>query len=107
MLTQLFRHVHESDHRQHRHVAVIERGGAILAVAANKKNKHAEVRALKKAGDVVGARAWSMRLTKGGRLGMAKPCPACEKALREAGVKSVVYTTELGTVKMKLRDYVP
>lgn len=103
MLNQLLKHVHESDHRQHRHVAVVERGGAILAVAANKKTVHAEVRALKKAGHTKGVKVWSMRLTRGGVLGMAKPCPACEAYMREVGVKTVFYSTDMGVVRMRLR----
>lgn len=36
------------------------------------------------------------RLTKGDKIGMAKPCPICMDAIIEAGVKVIVYTNNKG-----------
>lgn len=36
------------------------------------------------------------RETRDGRKAMARPCPACTKALRDLGVKKVCYTTNDG-----------
>lgn len=33
------------------------------------------------------------RVTKDGKPALAKPCPVCEMAIREAGVKRIYYTT--------------
>ncbi len=100
MIHLLMKNVVKGQHKQHRHVAVVTRGGAILSVAANGAKEHAEVRALKKLTPDArqGTKVWSMRLSKGGRLGMALPCPNCEKFMRENGVKKVYYTDELGLI---------
>jgi len=36
-------------------------------------------------------------VTKSG-LGMAKPCPICARAIQEAGVKHILYTSNKGTL---------
>lgn len=36
------------------------------------------------------------RKLNNGNLGNARPCPACWKALKDAGIRKVVYTTEYG-----------
>lgn len=84
-----------STHPQHRLGAVIIRGGSVLATAANTErwHHHAERRALNACADPSGATLVVARST-GGRL--AKPCPACEIALRAAGIARVIYTTEAG-----------
>jgi len=69
-----------------RHVAIIVRGGAIIAYATNTLARHAEVRALKEAGSrAAGATLFSMRLTPAGRIGNAMPCQDCWQAIGEAG----------------------
>lgn len=42
--------------------------------------------------DVVGATIFVVRLTRGGDIGIAKPCPDCERFLRAAGIKRVYYS---------------
>jgi len=32
-------------------------------------------------------------------MALAKPCPVCDLALREAGVKKVIYTSDSGLVE--------
>jgi pyrimidine deaminase RibD-like protein len=85
-------------HRAHRHAALVYRGGALISQGTNHDEVHAEVAALR--------RLWpshredttvvSIRMTKGNKLGMAKPCPNCEEYMRLAGVKKVVYSDAMG-----------
>lgn len=53
--------------------------------------------------DLVGASIFVARITKGGHLGIAKPCPSCEAVIRAAGIKKVYYTNNAGSVD-KLRN---
>lgn len=81
-----------------KHSALVLRGGAILSVGVNGKEKHAEAQAL--------ARLWpserrgttliSCRVRRTGALGMARPCPACRRLMASAGVKTVIYSTNEG-----------
>lgn len=40
-----------------------------------------------------------VRLCKARPYGLARPCPACQAALREAGVKDIRYTTNQGVAR--------
>lgn len=94
-----------SAHPCHRHAAMVFRGGNIVATGSNHETIHAEVQALKKLwpDHRVGTTVMSIRMTRGGVLGMAKPCPACEDFMRKAGVKKVIYSNNHGQMeKMKL-----
>jgi len=97
--------VGKSNHKVFKHVAVVIRGGAIVSVATNHDTTHAEIAALNKCwpSERKGTKMWSIRVTRGGKLSMAKPCANCERYMRESGVKTVFYTTTSGTIeKMKL-----
>ena len=91
-----------------RHGAVVVKAGRVLAVGVNKwRNQalvnpdsyaphltvHAEVDALSRLSDAKGATLYISRLDKFGREQYSKPCPRCEKAIIESGVKAVIYTT--------------
>lgn len=80
------------------HCAIVVRGGNILAVAANHSETHAEVAALNQLwpSERKGTKVYSIRVSKTGRYAMAKPCPNCERYLRESGVKKVYYTSSTG-----------
>lgn len=94
----------KSTHRCH-HVAIVERGGAILSLGYNHDGIHAEHVALNKlwVSERNGVRVWSLRLMRNGTFGMAKPCINCERYLRENGVRAVVYTDVHGQLtKMQL-----
>jgi deoxycytidylate deaminase len=97
--------VKKSNHKQHKHAVMIFRGGALVATGYNHEDIHAEQVALGKLwpDHRVGTRVVSIRLRKNGELGMAKPCPKCEVMLREAGVKSVMFSNYEGQMeKMSL-----
>jgi deoxycytidylate deaminase len=84
----------KSRHRHHHHSAQVRRGGAVVSVGYNHETRHAEVDALSKLwpSERVGTTVVSVRVTKGGTVGMAKPCENCLKYMMDNGVKKVVYT---------------
>ena len=52
---------------------------------------HAEISALVKCRDVPHTIYISRRM-KNGATGLAKPCPICQMAIEEAGIKHIIYT---------------
>lgn len=56
---------------------------------------HAEIAALVKCRDFPYA-IYILRLLKNGKFGLARPCPICELAIREAGIKKVFYSSYEG-----------
>lgn len=57
---------------------------------------HAEIGALRMASDARGATVYVARHAGNGKPGQSRPCEACELALREAGVRKVIYTDPNG-----------
>lgn len=54
---------------------------------------HAEVDAILKCRDLSRAhKIFVSRVTPGGKYALAKPCPVCEQAIKEAGIKEVEWT---------------
>lgn len=52
---------------------------------------------------IVGATIFVARITRGGNLGISKPCDKCEEFLRAAGVRCAYYYNRNGEVeKMRL-----
>ena len=84
-----------STHPNHRHGAVVVRGGAVLAAAANsgRRGRCAERRALQrnyfKDATVYTARSNGL---------CSRPCDDCVAALKEAGVRLVVFVDSNGAV---------
>ena len=102
----------KSQHKQHKLGAVIVKGGRILATGFNAmrpsallktQTLHAEAAAVlkllkeKRMHDLAGSEMYVSRFTKGGRVGLAKPCVHCEQLIRAVGIKRVWYTTSSGT----------
>jgi len=105
---------------QWRLCTIITKGGSVISMGESsyrnspKHNEadgvncseHSEIAALRKVSpnrDLKGAIAHVARVSRGGRVSIAKPCRGCQKALREAGVKRVHYTESEDTIKrMKL-----
>lgn len=97
MLNQLLRLALRSNHYHHRHATIIYNGGAFLSTGYNSDGKHSEMMAISRVKDkkkLKGATVINIRLTKGGRIGLSKPCPSCEVELRKYGISKVVYTID-------------
>jgi len=90
----------KAGHRQHLHVVIITKGGAILSTGYNHGDTHAEVMALTKLWPAArkGTRLYSYRLLNNGKLAMAKPCLHCQKVIERAGVKQVFWSDPDGKI---------
>jgi deoxycytidylate deaminase len=92
---------------EHRHGAVIVRGGSVLAIGINKwKNKpvvlerhqinncsvHAEIDALSRVGNPKGATIYVARVNRKGFPRLSRPCDECYSKLTKAGIRRIVYT---------------
>ena len=91
-----------------KHGAVIVKGGRVLSTGVNKERNHplivssehikthcsvhAEVDALKKAGDVRGATMYVARVNKTGQERNSRPCKYCYANIKKSGIKKIVYT---------------
>lgn len=84
----------KSDHRWAHHVAIITRGRVIVAVGYNKGTIHAEEMAIRKMLFLRerGSRLYSVRIRRDGRNGASKPCLACERVIRDAGIRYVFFS---------------
>lgn len=102
----------KSSFEQHRLGAVIVKGSRILATGFNSrryskiigtKTLHAEASAVlkllkqRRLHDLVGSEIYVTRYTKGGAVGMARPCSHCLNLLRGVGISRMHYTTDYGT----------
>lgn len=90
------------------HGAVVIRNGNVLAVATNKDRNlvnnldeshvkehasvHAEVAALSQVANPKGCTVFVARVMRDGKPGYSKPCSRCERYLKNAGVRRVVWT---------------
>lgn len=93
---------------KHRHGAVLEKNGNVLAVGVNVlKNDptkfhewnrwlsvHAEdaVTRVHQNGEAEGGVVYVARLSADGNPVMSRPCKACQRLMREIGVKKIVWT---------------
>lgn len=106
----------QSDHPDHKHGAVLVKGGKILSVACNmvefskhaglhrpytdytSGSLHAEIAALRsKSKDVTrGAIMYVVRIGGKGNadLMLSAPCEMCQNAMRAAGIKRVIYSVD-------------
>lgn len=107
---------HLATHAKWRLGSVIVRGGSILGVGYNRSRNdptviedekyfecstHAEVSAIKSTKNAKGAKLFVARLTPADNLALAKPCPRCLQAIKEAGIKKIYYTSSDGTWVIK------
>lgn len=84
---------------KHKHGAVVLSGGRILAKACNNYDNgcHAEVRALKRVAHDAKSNMDELivvRARKSMKYGLSKPCPECKKAIQDANIKVVYYSTD-------------
>lgn len=94
--------------------AVLAEGNRVFAAAPNTRRNsprvdylhatfHAEEAALRKARRTSGTVAYVARVGADGTPMMARPCPRCQRVLRQAGVTKVFYTVDQERVEtMKL-----
>lgn len=92
-LKEVRRIAKRSDHKWAHHVAFIVRSGVTVAVGFNKGELHAEEMAVRKLlmSEEEGSHLYSVRVRRDGRIGASKPCPRCEKVIRDAGIRAVYY----------------
>lgn len=87
------------------HCALFYKGGALLCAASNTFSEHAEARALRQLGGWEGRapKLLSIRVGNDNKLKNAKPCVNCQKLLRSAGIKKVLFSGDDGLLhRMKL-----
>jgi deoxycytidylate deaminase len=92
--------------------SVLWRGGSVIACGYNKRRNdpvfieddkhyecsvHAEIDAIKRAKKPEGATIYVARITPAGAQALAKPCCRCQKAIKDAGIKKIVFTTSENT----------
>ena len=107
----------KSTHPKHKLGCVVVKKNEVIGLGFNKfkthpKSKHpfqmihAELDATLGINREVlsGAEVYVYRETKDGAQAIAKPCPYCEAALREVGVKKVYYTTDYGYDGLTLKE---
>ena len=99
--------------------AVITKGQRVLSTGYNrltycplnkyKVSKHAEMDAILKLmrrdgglSSLAGATLYVSRITKSG-TGLAKPCSRCMEVIRAVGISTIVYTTNSGTIKERVK----
>jgi tRNA(Arg) A34 adenosine deaminase TadA len=90
-----------------KHGCIIVKSGNVMGVGVNTKRNqpgiieeidclsvHAEINALRNAGNCSGGVAYIARVNSSGDKRQSKPCPSCLGALKLAGIKRVVYTID-------------
>ena len=102
----------KSPHEQHKLGAVVVKSGNVLSTGFNslrpsgllKTNTlHAEAAAILKVlkegrlASLSGAEIYVSRFTRGGRVGLARPCVQCLELIRSCGIRRMHYTTDEGT----------
>lgn len=90
-----------SNHDSYWHGAVAMRGGCVVGIGYNHGEKHAEEMALQNIwpNKRKGVKVISVRITRTGRMSMAKPCPKCEAYMKQHGVKSVLWSNHDGKLE--------
>lgn len=101
MLKRALREAQKSPHHTFKHATLVFKGGALFATGYNHDERHSEVVALGKLwpGDARGATVVNVRIKKSGKVGMSKPCLACQKILLDRGVGKCYYTDYEGQMK--------
>ncbi|MEU4172999.1 hypothetical protein AB0F46_39785 [Streptomyces sp. NPDC026665] len=89
--------------------AVLVAGNRILAASANLTRNnptvdfthatfHAEEAVLRKVSNAKGVDIYVARVDARGVAAMAKPCPRCQEALRNAGIRRIYFTVDPITI---------
>ena len=103
----------KSSFMQHRLGAVIVKGNRVLSTGYNairyskelrNSTVHAEEAAIlkllkaKRFEDLAGSTLYVTRFTKGGRIGLAKPCVRCRDLINSVGISKVHYSTDTDSI---------
>lgn len=114
MSTKIANKVALNSVHKHRVGAVITKGGSVVSTGYNQMRPsrllntptlHAEAAAILKVLNehrphtLVGSHIFVSRWTKGGRIGLSKPCQKCSELIKSVGISSVTYTTNDGGSK--------
>lgn len=91
-----------------KHGSVIVKGGRVISTGINKDRSHprivstehikdhcsvhAEIDAIKKAKNISGATIYVARVNKRGEARDSRPCKNCFEAIKNNGIKKIVYT---------------
>lgn len=101
-------------HSQWRVGAVLVRSGRVLSVGVNRYRNspskvdiegvsyHAEEVAIRRAGNTQGSTIYVARLTRSGKIGLARPCKRCQALLLEHGVQYAIWTEPTGWGKSRI-----
>ena len=89
-------------HNQYMKSHPLQKAYAIRAGLPVKDKLHAEIQCLVRSGDKPVHRLAVERYLKDSSMALAKPCPVCQEAIKDFGVKFVEYTTPNGWVKEKI-----
>ena len=91
---------------------MVAKGNRILATGYNTlqpshllktETRHAEASAILKLlkegrlHDLAGSTLYVSRFTRGGRVGLSRPCFLCHELINSVGIREVFYTTDEGT----------
>lgn len=102
----------KSEHEQHKLGAVVVKGGRILSTGFNSlgysgylrtQTRHAEESAIlkllreRRLHDLSGADLYVTRFTRGGAIGIARPCSRCRDLIKTVGIRRIFYSTNDGT----------
>jgi len=86
--------------REQRHASIVFRRGSPIAGGYNDNKDHAEVNALYCV-DRITTRPKNLimvniRITRGGNIALARPCPACYELLKEKKFRKIIYSDNNG-----------
>ena len=92
----------KSKHPKYKHAAIVFHNQEIICHANNSNDQHAEVRALEIArilGYTRDLTLLSLRVTKTGKLALAKPCFSCFLYIKlTGGVSKILHSNERGMI---------
>lgn len=107
-----------SEFYAHRVGAVLFKGASQVAIGFNKHKthplntcftQHAEFNSLTRYSDIKdnlkSLTMYVARLTRTDRISLSKPCPECQRAIWEAGIRKVYYTGYEGELEELVFDF--
>ena len=97
----LLRKIAMRSNREQRHASIIFDHGTPISFASNNDKYHSEEFAIIQCNfedriALKGKIMVNIRITRGGRVGLAKPCPSCYELLRERKFRKIIYSTNDG-----------